>query len=89
MSKIIKVSIERLIRTLSGVVVLTTLLLSQYHTIEWIYITLLVGVSLFQSGLTEWCPMISVLKWLGAKSVCEMYQDEIRKKKLQNNVNKN
>jgi hypothetical protein len=68
-----RLSLERMIRTLSGIAVLASLVLSQYHCIEWLYITFFLGLSLFQSGLTDWCPLVSVLRLLGIKSICEIY----------------
>jgi len=32
---------------------------------------LFVGANLFQSGITRWCLMESILKKLGVKSCCE------------------
>ncbi len=33
--------------------------------------TAFVGLNLFQSGLTNWCPMVSILKACGVKSCAE------------------
>ena len=34
----------------------------------WYLFTAFVGLNLFQSAFTNWCPAISILKSLGAKS---------------------
>jgi len=36
-------------------------LVSQY----FFYFTAFVGLNLFQSGFTGWCPMMSILAWAG------------------------
>lgn len=59
-------SIERYLRLLAGVFVLTSLALSRVHSEYWLIFTAFVGVNLFQSFFTNWCPMMSLLKALGA-----------------------
>ena len=73
-------SLERLTRFLSGALILATLYLSQTHTPEWLYLTFLIGVSLFQSGLTDWCPLMSLMRFLGVKPICEMYYQEMKRR---------
>jgi hypothetical protein len=73
-------SLERLTRFFSGALILITLYLSQAHTSEWLYLTLLFGVSLFQSGLTDWCPLMAMLRFLGVKPICDIYFHEMRRK---------
>jgi len=34
----------------------------------WYLFTAFVGLNLFQSGLTNWCPMMTFLKKLGVQS---------------------
>jgi hypothetical protein len=36
-----------------------------FHHVYWLWITLFVGVNLFQSGLTNWCLMDKILTRLG------------------------
>ena len=73
-------SLERLTRFISGALILITLYLSQAHTPEWLYLTLLLGLSLFQSGLTDWCPLMELLRFLGIKPICDIYYLEMRRK---------
>jgi hypothetical protein len=35
----------------------------------WYLFTAFVGVNLFQSAFTDWCPMMTILRKLGAKDV--------------------
>lgn len=59
--------LERWLRLIAGAFVLASLVLAQYHSRYWLLWTAFVGVSLFQSGFTNWCPMMSILRALGAK----------------------
>lgn len=59
--------IERYLRLIAGFFVLASLLLGHYHSPNWFWFTAFVGLNLFQSGLTNWCPMMYILKVLGVK----------------------
>jgi hypothetical protein len=59
------VSAERWIRVIAGTFVLTSVLLGVYVNRYFLIFTAFVGINLFQSGLTRWCLMESILKKLG------------------------
>lgn len=61
--------IERWLRLIAGFFVLLSLLLAQYHSSYWLWFTAFVGLNLFQSGFTNRCPMMSILRMLGVKQV--------------------
>lgn len=61
-------TIERYIRLIAGGFVLATLLLGYFHSPYWFLFTGFVAINLIQSAFTNWCPMISFLRRLGAKS---------------------
>jgi len=63
-------SIDRIVFAFAGTVILTSLALSQYHAVEWLWLTAFVGANLFQSAFTGFCPLAMVLKMLGAKPGC-------------------
>jgi hypothetical protein len=63
-----EMSIERYLRLIAGSFVLASLLLGYFHSPYWFLFTGFVGLNLIQSAFTNWCPMISFLLWLGAKS---------------------
>lgn len=63
-------SIDRIVFAFAGTVILTSLALSQYHAVEWLWLTAFVGANLLQSSLTGFCPLAIVLKKLGAKPGC-------------------
>jgi hypothetical protein len=58
-------TIERTLRGIAGFFILATLLLGHYHSPYWYWFTAFVGVNLFQSALTNWCPMMTILRKLG------------------------
>jgi hypothetical protein len=39
----------------------------QLHSIYWLIFTAFVGLNLFQSAFSNWCPMITVPRKLGVK----------------------
>jgi hypothetical protein len=60
-------SVERYLRLIAGSFVLGTLLLGYFHSPYWFLFTGFVAVNLIQSAFTNWCPMMSFLRWLGAR----------------------
>ena len=59
--------VERWLRLIAGFFVLLSLLLAHYHSPSWLWFTAFVGLNLFQSGFTNWCPMMKILRMLGVK----------------------
>lgn len=64
-------TIEPLLRLIAGTFVLLSLALGHWVSPYWYLFTAFVGLNLLQSGLTNWCPMITFLKKLGVKSRAE------------------
>ena len=63
-------SLEKWLRLISGLIVIFSILLSYVHSDAWLFITALAGLSLFQSGFSNWCPMMMFLRLLGVRQVC-------------------
>ena len=61
-------TIERLLRGIAGIFILVTVILAHYHSPYWLFFTAFVGLNLLQSAVTDWCPMMTILKKLGVKS---------------------
>lgn len=63
----------QIVRVMAGAFVLLSLALGVpdspwfQHT-NWLWFTAFVGINLFQSGLTNWCLMESILRKLGVKA---------------------
>jgi hypothetical protein len=60
-------TVERYLRLIAGAFVLATLLLGYYVSPYWFLFTGFVAVNLIQSAFTNWCPMMTLLRRLGAK----------------------
>jgi hypothetical protein len=60
-------SIDRMIFAFAGLVILVSVFLTQYHSVNWMWLTVFVGANLFQSAFTRFCPLATILKALGAK----------------------
>lgn len=52
------------LRLIAGIFVIASVLLGIYHDKNWLYFTLFVGVNLLQSGITNYCPLMTILKKL-------------------------
>jgi hypothetical protein len=60
-------TVERSLRLIAGAMVLLSLALGHWVNTYWYLLTGLVGLNLFQSGFTDWCPMMSILRQLGVQ----------------------
>lgn len=60
--------VERAVRLIAGALVLLSLALGYWVSPYWYLFTAFVGLNLFQSAFTKWCPMMLILRKLGLKS---------------------
>ncbi len=66
-------SIERIVRIVAGFFILFSLTLAHIggtvdlSQLSWLWFTAFVGLNLFQSGFTNLCPLVTILKKLGFK----------------------
>jgi hypothetical protein len=60
-------SVERAVRVIAGSFIMLSLALGYYVSPYWYLFTAFVGLNLFQSGFTNWCPMMTFLRKLGVK----------------------
>ena len=58
-------TIERMLRMIGGGMVLLSLILAHQVSMNWLWFTAFVGLNLFQSAFTNWCPMVYLLEKLG------------------------
>jgi hypothetical protein len=61
-------SIERYIRLIAGAFVLGSLALGYWVSPYWFLFTGFVGLNLFQSAFTKWCPMMAILRKAGVQA---------------------
>lgn len=57
-------TLERYLRMIAGVVVLSSLALGHWVSSWWYLLTAFAGLNLFQSAFTNWCPMMTFLRKL-------------------------
>lgn len=60
-------NVERFLRGIAGFFVLLSILMAYYHSPCWLLFTGFVGLNLFQSAFTNWCPMMTFLRKLGVR----------------------
>ncbi|MCI2284654.1 DUF2892 domain-containing protein [Colwellia sp. MSW7] len=60
-------TVNEALRLIAGIMILISLLLTHYHSANWVWFTAFIGVNLLQSSFSKWCLMMSILKKLGLK----------------------
>jgi hypothetical protein len=60
-------NIERVLRLIAGIFVLATIALGYFHSPYWFLFTAFVALNLIQSAFSNWCPMMTFLRWAGVK----------------------
>lgn len=60
-------TVNDVFRLIVGVMILVSLLLTQYHSPNWVWFTAFIGFNLLQSAFSKWCLMMIVLKKIGLK----------------------
>jgi len=60
--------VERAVRMIAGAFVLLSLALGYWASPYWYLFTAFVGLNLFQSAFTKWCPMTLILQKCGMRS---------------------
>ena len=60
-------TIERWLRMIAGAFVAASVLLGIYVNANFLWFTLFVGLNLFQSAFTQWCPMMTILRKAGVR----------------------
>ncbi len=60
-------TVERGLRLLAGIVILVSVALGMTVNHNWYWLTAFVGLNLFQSAFTNWCPAMFFLKKLGLR----------------------
>jgi hypothetical protein len=58
-------TVERALRLTAGGFVVASVLAGIYVSPYFLWFTLFVGLNLFQSAFTQWCPMMSILRKAG------------------------
>jgi hypothetical protein len=61
------VTVERAVRLLAGVMILVSLALAHWVSVRWLWLAVFVGLNLFQSAFTNWCPAMFILERTGMR----------------------
>ena len=61
-------TVERALRLIAGALITASVLLGIYVSPLFLWFTLFVGLNLFQSAFTQWCPMMAVLRKAGVRA---------------------
>jgi hypothetical protein len=60
-------TVERVLRLIAGLFVVVSVLLGMYVHPGFFWFTAFVGANLLQSGFTNWCPMMAILRKAGVR----------------------
>ncbi len=66
---------ERIVRIAAGFFVLLSVTLGLIHSPWWFAFTLFVGLNLFQSGFTNFCPLEIILNKFGIPCACSINKE--------------
>lgn len=58
-------TVDRMLRLIAGLFVVAAVLLGMYVHVYFLYFAIFVGLNLFQSAFTNWCPMMTILRKAG------------------------
>jgi hypothetical protein len=61
-------TVERYLRLIAGFFVMLSVALGYWVSPYWFLFTGFVGLNLFQSAFSDWCPMMTILKKAGIGS---------------------
>lgn len=60
--------VEEALRMIAGIFIMISVALGVWVNPWWFAFTAFVGLNLFQSAFTKWCPMMAILKKAGLKA---------------------
>lgn len=58
-------NVDRLVFAIAGSFILISLVLSQLHSVYWLWFTAFVGANMLQAAFTGFCPLAMILRKLG------------------------
>jgi len=60
-------TVDRILRLVAGAFVMLSVALGVLVHPNWLWFTGFVGLNLFQSAFTNWCPLMTILRKAGVK----------------------
>jgi hypothetical protein len=61
-------TVDRALRLIAGAFVVASVLLGMFVNTNFLWFAVFVGLNLFQSAFTNWCPMMTILRKAGLQS---------------------
>ncbi len=58
-------NVDKMVFRFAGVMILLSLILSQVHSVYWLWLTAFVGANMLQASFTGFCPLARILARLG------------------------
>lgn len=59
--------VQNYVRVIAGSIVFISAVLGFIESKNWLFVTMFIGLNLFQYGFSNWCPLAIVLKKLGVE----------------------
>lgn len=63
-----KMNVDRAVMAFAGMMILVSLLLAQYHSAYWLWLTAFVGANMLQASLTGFCPAAMLFRAMGIRA---------------------
>ena len=60
-------NIDQAVFRFAGSVILISLILSQLHSVHWLWLTAFTGLNMLQASFTGFCPLARILARIGVK----------------------
>lgn len=60
--------IDAVVMRLAGTFILVSLALAHWHSPNWLWFTAFVGANMLQASMTGFCPLATILRWIGIPS---------------------
>ena len=60
-------TVNRYLRMIAGFFIMLSVALGYLHSPYWYFFTAFVGLNLFQSAFSDWCPMMTLLRKIGVR----------------------
>ncbi|PID55923.1 nicotinate-nucleotide adenylyltransferase [candidate division KSB3 bacterium] len=61
-------NLDKFILMFAGIMVLMSVMLTQWHNHHWVWLTVFISLNLIQASFTGFCPVIALAKRAGLKA---------------------
>lgn len=58
-------TIDNMLHVIAGIFIMASVALGYFVSPYFFWFTAFVGLNLLQSGISHWCPMMTLLRWTG------------------------